>query len=177
MANGSKAVFWDRDGTLMEEVHYCNDPAKVRVFDGALAALASLRAAGWLNIVVTNQSGIGSGRILMAEYEAVAAEFERQLGGLVDRVYFCPDPSSAPTHRRKPSPGMLEEASADFGLDLRKCWMVGDKDIDVAAGKAAGCRTIAVRTGYGAKGGSVGPDETADDVAGAAAAILRAQGC
>lgn len=169
---GKKAVFFDRDGTLMEEVHYCNDPARVRAFPDAANALKNLRDAGWLNVIVTNQSGIASGKISLRQYQAVEAELSRQLGQLVDAVYFCPDSASAPTHRRKPGTGMIEEAIRDLGIDPARSWMVGDKGIDIACGRAAGCRTILVRTGYGAKHTGPDPDHFAEDIAEAAGIIL-----
>jgi D-glycero-D-manno-heptose 1,7-bisphosphate phosphatase len=145
-----RAVFLDRDGTLMEEVNYCNDPKTVRVFSGALDALQRLREAGWITIVVTNQSGLSKGKITPEQYEAVNAEFLRQLPGAIDAVYFAPDHPENPTPRRKPGIGMLEEAAREFGIDLSRSWMIGDKVIDVECGRRAGCQTILVRTGYGA---------------------------
>jgi D-glycero-D-manno-heptose 1,7-bisphosphate phosphatase len=160
------AVFFDRDGTLMEEVHYCSDPALVRAFPGAAAGLRRLRQAGWMIVVVTNQSGIASGKISLSQYQSVEAELHRQLDALVDAVYFCPDAASAPTPRRKPGTGMIEEAASDLGIDLSKSWMVGDKDIDIACGRAAGCRTILVRTGYGhGHAASSSPDHVVDGIA------------
>lgn len=158
------AVFFDRDGTLMEEVHYCNDPASVRAFPGAAQELAKLRQAGWLNVVVTNQSGIASGKITLPQYEKVQAELSRQLDGQIDAVYFCPDSPAAPSSRRKPGTGMLEEAARDLGIDLARSWMVGDKDIDIWCGRSAGCRTILVRTGYGRLHDASLPDFIADDL-------------
>jgi len=168
-----RAVFFDRDGTLMEEVHYCNDPALVRAFPGAAAALRKLRDAGWLNVITTNQSGIASGKISLAGFESVQAELLRQLDRLVDAVYFCPDSPSAPTRRRKPGTGMIDEAVRDLGIDPSRSWMVGDKDIDIACGRAAGCRTILVRTGYGARHTDSNPDHIADNLAEAAGIILE----
>ena len=160
-----RAIFFDRDGTLMEEVHYCNNPDDVRAIPGAAEGLLRLRAAGWLNIIITNQSGLGSGKITPAQYEAVNAELLRQLDGAIDAVYFCADPSSQPTARRKPGIGMLEEAARGHGIDLANSWMIGDKDIDVQCGRTAGCRTIIVRTGYGEKHVGSGADFIAADVA------------
>ena len=170
-----RAVFFDRDGTLMEEVHYCNDPSSVRAFPGAAASLRLLRQAGWLNVIVTNQSGIASGKISMAQYQSVNAELSRQLDQLVDAVYFCPDSPAAPTARRKPGTGMIEEAARDLGIDPSLSWMVGDKDIDIACGRAAGCRTILVRTGYGAHHAASDPDHVAAGVAEAVEIILGAK--
>jgi D-glycero-D-manno-heptose 1,7-bisphosphate phosphatase len=145
-----RAVFLDRDGTLMEEVDYCNDPSSVAVFPGVAGALQRMRHAGWLTVVVTNQSGLSKGRITPEQYAAVNAEFLRQTFGGIDAVYFCPDHPESPTPRRKPGTGMLEEAARDHGIDLARCWMVGDKKIDVECGRRAGCRSVLVRTGYGA---------------------------
>ena len=113
----------------MEEVHYCGDPALVRAYPGTLAGLRTLRDSGWLNVIITNQSGLASGKITPGQYRAVEAELNRQLAGLVDRVYFCADAPSAPSHRRKPGTGMIEEAVRDLGIDPSKSWMVGDKPI------------------------------------------------
>lgn len=156
----------------MEEVHYCNDPALVRAFPGAAEGLARLRLAGWRNVIVTNQSGLASGKISPSRYREVEAELNRQMGGNVDAVYFCADSSSAPGPRRKPATGMIEEAVRDLGLDLSKSWMVGDKDIDIQCGRSAGCRTILVRTGYGSLHLHSNPDFLADDVVQAVDIIL-----
>ncbi len=166
------AVFFDRDGTLMEEVHYCNDPADVRAIAGAAAGLARLRAAGWLTIIITNQSGLSSGKITQVQYEAVNAELGRQLDGLIDAVYFCPDAPANPTHRRKPGTGMLDEATIDHGIDLARSWMVGDKDIDILCGCKAGCRTILVETGYGKNHLSAGADFIVPDATAAIEIVL-----
>lgn len=169
-----RAVFFDRDGTLMEEVHYCNDPALVRAFPGAEASLRKLREAGWLNVLITNQSGIASGKISLSQYESVHAELSRQLGHLVDATYFCADSPAAPTSRRKPGTGMIEEAVRDLGIDPALSWMVGDKDIDIACGRAAGCRTILVRTGYGAGHSDSDSDHVAESITEAVEIILAA---
>jgi D-glycero-D-manno-heptose 1,7-bisphosphate phosphatase len=166
------AVFFDRDGTLMEEVDYCNDPADVRAIAGAAAGLARLRAAGWLTIIITNQSGLSSGKITQDQYEAVNAELGRQLEGLIDAVYFCPDAPANPTHRRKPGTGMLDEATIDHGIDLARSWMVGDKDIDILCGCKAGCRTILVETGYGKNHLSAGADFIVPDATAAIEIVL-----
>ena len=165
MPEARRAVFFDRDGTLMQEVEYCDTPSKVRVVAGAAEALAGLREAGWLSVLVTNQSGIGRGYFSEAAYEAVNAELFRQLGHIPDASYHCPDHPDRPTSRRKPGTGMVEEAVRDLGIDPGASWFIGDKDIDVACGRAAGCRTILVSTGYGADHSGCGADFVATDVA------------
>ena len=147
-----RAVFFDRDGTLMEEMGYCADPKLVRVFPGVADAIRSLRAAGFGIFVVTNQAGIGRGYFTEADYQAVQAEFLQQLGpDLIDATYFCPDHPDTPSDRRKPAPGMLLEAAAQYGVDLAQSYMVGDKAIDVECGRRAGARSVQVLTGYGNK--------------------------
>ena len=147
-----RAVFFDRDGTLMEEVHYCNDPAKVRVFPGVPEALARLKRAGFAVIVISNQSGIARGLITEDQYRAVQAEFLRQAGAaLIDATYYCPDLPDAASKRRKPEPGMVLEAAAEHGIDLAASFFVGDREPDIECGRRAGTRSILVRTGYGAR--------------------------
>ncbi len=151
------AVFLDRDGTVIEHVHYIGDPAKVRLLPGVAEALRKLQEAGFALVVVTNQSAIGRGYITVEQYEAVNTEMARQLrdeGVALDAVYYCPeaptgDDRSVVTHGdRKPGPGMLLKGAHDLGLDLPKSWMIGDMISDALAGVNAGCRgTFLVETG------------------------------
>ena len=148
----ARAVFFDRDGTLMEEVHYCGDPARVRVLPGVPEALRKLKEAGLRTLVITNQSGIGRGLITEAQYHAVQGELLRQIGaGLIDATYFCADAPDAPSTRRKPQPGMVLEAAAAYDIDLAQSYFIGDKSADIECGRRAGTRTILVLTGYGAE--------------------------
>jgi histidinol-phosphate phosphatase family protein len=150
-------VFLDRDGTIIEHVHYIADPARVRLLPGAAGALRRLVDAGFALVVVTNQSAIGRGAITVEQYEAVDAEVGRQLldeGVTLDGVYYCPevpsgDDRTVVTHGdRKPGAGMLLRAGVDLGLDLSRSWMVGDMISDALAGRNAGCRgSFLVRTG------------------------------
>jgi D-glycero-D-manno-heptose 1,7-bisphosphate phosphatase len=166
------AIFLDRDGTLMEEVGYCADPAQVRVFDGVPEGLQELRSAGYLLIVVTNQSGIGRGYFTEAQYRAVQTEFERQiLPAHLDAVYFCPDTPNVPSTCRKPAPGMLLQAAREHSIDLTASYMIGDKTIDIECGRAAGCRTILVLTGYGRQHRECEPTITVESIAEAARQI------
>ena len=147
-----RAVFFDRDGTLMEEAHYCGDPAKVRVYPGVPDALWRLKRQGFGVFVVSNQSGIGRGIITEEQYHAVHAEFLRQVGpDLVDASYYCPDAPGVPSACRKPDPGMVLRAAAEHGIDLALSFFVGDREADIECGRRAGTRTILVRTGYGAE--------------------------
>ncbi len=170
--SGQPAVFFDRDGTLMEDAHYCADPAQVHVYPGVSEALRNLKQAGFRIFVVSNQSGIGRGLITSAQHDAVQAEFLRQVGGgLIDASYFCPDAPGTPSTRRKPEPGMVLEAARDFSIDLPRSYFVGDKAADIECGRRAGTRTILVRTGYGAEQACTA-DFTAEDAAAATALIL-----
>lgn len=174
----SPAVFFDRDGTLMEEVGYCGDPALVRVFPGARETVRRLRAAGFRIVIVTNQSGIGRGYFTEADFHAVQAEFLRQLDEPVDGVYYCADAPDVTPSRRKPAPDMLLEAARDLDLDLARSFMVGDREGDVVAGNSAGCQSILVLTGYGAadpRHGEYGSAFVAKDARGAADWILAAR--
>ncbi len=160
------ALFVDRDGTLMEEVDYCSDPAFVRLFPGVGAALQRWSAAGYALVIITNQSGLGRGYFTLEAYHAVHAELLRQLAQAgappIRATYFCPD--AAPSPRRKPEPGMLLEAAREHDLDLSRSWMIGDKAVDVLCGQRAGTRTGQVLTGYGAgEAREVRPDITGAD--------------
>lgn len=143
------AVFFDRDGTLMDEVHYCSDPALVRAIPGLAAALRKLRLAGYWRFIITNQSGIARGLITPEQYHAVHAELLRQLEGELDAAFMSPDHPDSPSPRRKPGTGLIQEAAASFPIDFTRSWFVGDKAVDIHCGKNAALRTILVRTGYG----------------------------
>jgi D-glycero-D-manno-heptose 1,7-bisphosphate phosphatase len=171
-----QAVFFDRDGTLMEEMSYCGDPAKVRAFPGVSGALRQLKDAGFLNIIVSNQSGIGRGYFTEEQYHAVQRELMRQIddgaGRLIDASYFCADLPDANAPRRKPAPGMLLEAAGEFGIDLAGSVLVGDKSSDIECARNAGVRAVLVETGYGASA-ICEPDFRAADVPAAAVWILE----
>jgi D-glycero-D-manno-heptose 1,7-bisphosphate phosphatase len=146
-----RAVFLDRDGTLIEEAHYCADPRQVKILAGVPEALRRLKQAGFLAFVITNQSGIGRGLISEEQYRAVEAEVLTQAGaGTIDAVYFCADLPEADSPRRKPAPGMVLDAAAEHDIDLARSFFVGDKAADIECGRRAGTRTVLVRTGYGA---------------------------
>lgn len=154
------AVFLDRDGTLIEEVHYLSRPEQVKLIPGAADAVRRLNDLGVLVVVVTNQAGVARGYFpegRVAEVHAHLAALLAEQGAKVDAFYFCPHhpTEGAGKYRiecdcRKPRPGMLLAAARDLDLDLSRSWMIGDKPCDAAAGRAAGCRSVLVRTGHGA---------------------------
>jgi len=156
----------------MEEVDYCGSASRVSAIPHTGPALKILAEAGWLNVIITNQSGIGRGYFSEIDYEAVNEELFRQLGFRTEAAYFCPDTPEKKTRRRKPGTGMIEEASRDLGIDPAISWFVGDKTSDIACGKAAGCRTILVLTGYGEDHRDSHPDHIVTDAAAAANLIL-----
>jgi len=143
------ALFLDRDGTLMEEVDHCHDPAKVRAYPGAAEALSRARSLGWSIIIITNQSGIGRGYFSRDQFLEVQGELTRQLGGTIDATYMSPDLPDTGSLRRKPAPGMILEAAEEHGIDLARSFMIGDRNLDIECGRNAGVKTILVKTGYG----------------------------
>jgi D-glycero-D-manno-heptose 1,7-bisphosphate phosphatase len=143
------ALFLDRDGTLMEEVDHCHDPAKVRAYPGVAEALSRARSLGWSIIIITNQSGIGRGYFSRDQFLEVQGELTRQLGGTIDATYMSPDLPGTGSLRRKPAPGMILEAAEEHGIDLARSFMVGDRNLDIECGRNAGVKTILVQTGYG----------------------------
>jgi D,D-heptose 1,7-bisphosphate phosphatase len=180
-----RAVFLDRDGTLIEQVHYLSDPRDVRLLPGVVEALRRFRDAGFAAVVVTNQSAIGRGILTEARLHEIHDEMARQLAAedvAVDAIYYCPEAPSNDDRTtvehgdRKPGPGMLVRAAGEMGLDLSDSWMVGDMISDVLAGNNAGCRgSILVRTGKGPSAEEARLDanyQTADDLRAAADLIL-----
>jgi len=141
MTGPRRALFIDRDGTLIVDVGYPRDPAQVEPLPGAVEALRALQARFAL-VIVSNQSGIGRGLITEAEARAVHARVvERfgQAGVAFAGAYYCPHDPGAGCACRKPAPGLLLDAARELGLDLAASVMIGDKPSDVAAGRAAGC--------------------------------------
>lgn len=168
-----RAVFLDRDGTLIDDVGYIRDPADVRVLAGCASSLAELRAVGFRLIVVSNQSGIGRGLIEPEQARLVEEEVALQLrsqGVRVDAAYFCPHAPDAGCTCRKPLPGMLYDAARDLDIDLHRSWVVGDRPTDVMAGRQAGCRTALLGTDDAA---SVGATVCAPDWPGLARRIME----
>ena len=168
------AVFLDRDGTLIKDVHYCKDPALVEVLPGVVEALRRMREAGYRTVIITNQSAIGRGSMTLADYEAVHARTLELIGpDLIDATYFCPEAPEARSPRRKPEIGMVMDAVRDLGIDLPRSWFVGDKAADVGCGRAAGTRTVFVLCGQGTEADGAGADFIARDLAEAASLILK----
>ncbi len=148
------ALFVDRDGTVIVEKHYLADPDGVELLAGAAGALAEAAALGFAVVIVSNQSGVGRGRMTEADVQAVNHRtlglIEAAGGPLVAGVYYCPHAPDDECRCRKPAPGMLLDAARDLVLDLASSYMIGDKADDIGAGQRAGVRgTILVQTGHG----------------------------
>ncbi|NJK90580.1 MAG: HAD family hydrolase [Blastochloris sp.] len=142
-----RAVFLDRDDTIIRNVPYLGDPARVELMPGAREGLILLREAGWPLYIVSNQSGVGRGLITKQQVRAVNEAMEEKLGGgYFADYYLCyaapDDPYGA--EERKPSPAMLQQAAQEHDLDLRGSVMIGDRGSDVMCGKNAGCVSILV---------------------------------
>ncbi len=145
MASLRPALFLDRDGTLIEDVGYPRDPRRVYLVPGAAEALVRLGRLGLPQVIISNQSGVNRGLLSRSEAEAVHAEFVRQFasaGVSFAGAYYCYHAPDEGCPCRKPAPGLLLQAAAELGLDLGRSFMVGDKEIDVAAADAAGCRGL-----------------------------------
>jgi D-glycero-D-manno-heptose 1,7-bisphosphate phosphatase len=148
-----RAIFLDRDNTLIANDGDLGDPRRVALLRGAAAAVSSLRGLGYAIVVVTNQGGVARGKYSEADVDAVnyriAELVKKTSGAVIDRFYYCPYHPEATIEDyrrdhpwRKPAPGMLLQASRDMDIDLVNSWMIGDQVRDVAAGQAAGTRTI-----------------------------------
>lgn len=170
------AAFVDRDGTIIAERNYISDPDDVRVLAGAADGLRALREAGYLLIVVTNQSGIARGLVTPEQYEAVNArmiELLRADGVELDAIYCCPHHPdfTGPCDCRKPASGLYEKAARDHRIELSRSVYIGDKASDVIPAQRLGGHGILVRTGHGsAQAAEVEASiPTVDDLAAAAA--------
>ncbi len=140
-----KAVFLDRDGTLIIDKIYLNDPDNIEYLPGVFESIKSLSDAGYMLIVVTNQSGVAKGIVSLENldeiHRRISVRFETNRSPIAG-FYYAPFPSDQPHPMRKPNPGMLLQAASEHGIDLKSSWMVGDRWTDVEAGHRAGCRSI-----------------------------------
>ncbi|PPS42299.1 HAD family hydrolase [Chroococcidiopsis sp. TS-821] len=152
-----KAVFLDKDGTLIEDVPYNVDPLKIRLCAGAVEGVQRLAAAGYELFIVTNQSGVARGYFSESALVAVEKHLRRVLGDFgvaISGFYYCPHHPQGIVEEfaidcdcRKPRPGLLKKAAQENHIDLLQSWFVGDILNDVEAGNIAGCRTILIDNG------------------------------
>jgi D-glycero-D-manno-heptose 1,7-bisphosphate phosphatase len=181
-------VFFDRDGTLIDDVGFLKNPADLRMIPGAAEAVRTLNALRIPTCVVSNQSGVARGYIEETDLTSIHARLQdelRRAGAWLDRIDYCPHHPTAgiPPYNivcecRKPLPGMLHRAASALQIDLRRSFVIGDKTIDVQTGRAVGAAGILVLTGYGkvsqeeCKALGVQPDYVAPGVADAVRFIL-----
>jgi len=185
-----KAVFIDRDGVLNEEVDIVYKPSQLKLIRGSAEAVKMLRESGYLVIAVTNQPVVARGMVTEDDIAVIHARLSGMLakkGSKLDAIYYCPHHPDKGYHGenpkykiececRKPKPGMIMKAAADFCVEPRSSYMVGDSTRDILAGKNAGCETILVRTGFAGKDGKykAKPDHVCDDLLSAAKLIIKA---
>ncbi|HVA63782.1 MAG TPA: HAD family hydrolase [Terriglobales bacterium] len=183
------AIFFDRDGTLNQEVGYAGRPEDFHIYPYAAEAVRRVNQQGWAAVVVTNQAGVARGyfpETAVGELHRLLAAHLASAGAHLDGVYYCPHHPegtvagyAAACDCRKPQPGMLRRAAQDLDLDLAASWVIGDRGHDVALAHAVGARAVLVRTGFGerelAKGeGGARPEAVADDALAAIRWILPA---
>jgi len=177
-----KLVLLDRDGVLNDEIGgYISDPGKLRMIPGSAAAVARLNHAGFKVAICTNQGVVGRGIIDQAMLDRInerLADYLAREGARWDAIFMCTDHPDQPTRRRKPGPGMLEEAIRHFRASAAETPMIGDNLRDLEAAAAIGCSRHLVRTGHGAQVQAKGippevlPVRVHDDLAAAVTALL-----
>lgn len=153
----SRAVFLDKDGTLIVDVPYNVDPARIELYPDAGPALNQLQNEGFKLIVISNQAGVARGYFAETALDAVMTTLRAQVGACgvhLDGFYYCPHHPDGSVAAyavecacRKPLPGLIQQAAHEHGIDLGRSWMVGDILNDVEAGNRAGCRTVLIDRG------------------------------
>ena len=148
----NKAIFLDRDDTLIEDPGYINNPEQVTLLDGVAEALIQLKALGYLLVVVSNQSAVARGIVTEKVLSQIHNRLEQLLsekGASLDKIYYCPYHPDGVIQKyrkqskfRKPNPGMLLEAADDMNIEVGESWCIGNSSSDVEAGQRAGCRTV-----------------------------------
>lgn len=153
----NRAVFLDRDGIINRkapEGDYITSWEDMHLLPDVAESIALFNGARFRVIVVTNQRCVAKGLITLAQLEDLHLRMCNELarlGAVVDAVYYCPHDKQPPCECRKPAPGMLLNAAKEAGIDLAASWMIGDSASDVEAGRAAGCRTVQIRSEHDAR--------------------------
>lgn len=140
-----KAIFLDRDGTLIVDKNYLNDYRQIEYLDGVFPALRALCQAGYLLVMVTNQSGIAKGLITWEQLEEIHNKMQKDFakhGVQFSEIFVAPYASDSQHPDRKPAPGMLLKAIAKYNIDVKKSYMIGDKQLDMDAGQRAGVTSL-----------------------------------
>ena len=181
-----RAVFLDRDGTIIEEVGYLDRPERVEFFPWTIDAVRVLNRAGLAVVLVSNQSGVARGfftETIVDEVHQRMATMLAEGGARIDRYYYCPHHPDGKvpefTRRcdcRKPGRGLVDRAARELGIEPARSFVVGDRWLDVALGRAIGAQTVLVRTGYGAgeerQPGDITADAVVDNLIAASSWIL-----
>ena len=181
-----RAVFLDRDGTIIEDVGYLRQPEDIRLLGGVSDPLRLLKEHGFLLVLATNQSGVARGLLERTDVDRIHDRLNELLGRALvtlDAIYVCPHhpqdgraPYLMHCTCRKPEPGMLLQAQRDLDIDLSASWLIGDQQVDIECGRRAGCQTILVLTGRepgpSNQGTVSGPDAVVPDLLGAAQHII-----
>jgi D-glycero-D-manno-heptose 1,7-bisphosphate phosphatase len=184
----ARAVFLDRDGTLIEEVGYLERVSRVALFPWTIDAVRLLNRAGFLVVVITNQAGIARGYFPESLVETVHRHIDSLLAvgdARIDAYYYCPhhpqgivEPYNRSCDCRKPGRALIDRAAADLGIDPAASFVVGDRWLDIQMASAVGARGVLVRTGYGVTDEArplahVVPDAVVDNLIDATTWILR----
>ncbi len=183
-----RAVFLDRDGTLIEEVGYLDRPDRVLLFPWTIAAVRALNLAGLAVVMVSNQSGLARGFFTEAVVDDVHRTIADQLdagGARIDAYYYCPHHPDGKVpgldivcECRKPARGLVDRAVSEFGVDSARSFVVGDRWVDVGLARTVGAKAVLVRTGYGDQEArnpprGVNADAVVDNLIAASAWILK----
>ena len=168
MNMSNKAVFLDRDNTLIEDPGYINHPDQVKLLDGVPEAIIELKDLGYKLVVVSNQSAVARGIVtekVLNEIHDRLKQLLAEKGAFLDQIYYCPYHPDGVVRRyckesnmRKPNPGMLLTAAEEMDIDLSQSWMIGDSTGDIEAGLRAGCRTIFIKHSWDCRSVYDGPD-------------------
>jgi D-glycero-D-manno-heptose 1,7-bisphosphate phosphatase len=171
-----RAVFLDRDGTIIEDVGYLDDCSRIKFLPRVSEAIKLLNKSGFKVIIVTNQAGVARGYFTedtVKEINRYTQESLAKQGAFIDKIYYCPHHAEGTIEEykkdcnwRKPNPGMIEEAAREFEIDLENSFAIGDKSIDIEAGRRAGCKAILLASkGHPNKEGEIPlPDHIATDL-------------
>lgn len=146
----NKAIFIDKDGTLIKDVPYNVDPSLIRFEDYAFESMKSLQLKGYLVFIISNQPGIGLGRFEEKDLEVVKEKIARSFSEnelILDGFYYCPHRPNEGCNCRKPKPGLILKAAEENNIELSQSWMIGDILNDVEAGTSAGCKTVLIDNG------------------------------
>ena len=186
MQDANKAVFLDRDGTIIEDTGYISSLQGVHFIPGSIEAIRQLNEAGYKVIVITNQSGIARNFFSEDMLQAIDKFIHKQVligGGHIDAFYYCPHhpehgvyPYRRECDCRKPEPGLIKRGAREHHVDLNRSFMIGDHSCDIEAGQRAGLRTIFVTTGHGKKEQTKikkQPDHIAANLAGAVQWVIK----